>query len=90
MTPKVGVRLQSSQTVKRTPPPRNAARLVTVLWFPASAPPSKWFSYVAYPMPPSTTGLHRIPVFPIGRLAATSPRPVTRVIERSVSLTLDA
>ena len=90
MTPNVGARLTCSQNVKRTPPPRNTARLSTVLWFPASAPPGKWFSNVPYPMPPSTTGVHRIPESPSGFGAATSPRPVTRVIARSVSLNLEA
>ena len=60
-----------------------------MLWFPSSAPPSKWFSNVPYPIPPSIIGAQKIPVSPSGCFLATSPRPVTRVIARSVSLTLD-
>src|SRR5262245_7595656 len=91
MIPNVGARLRDSHTVKRTPPQRKTARLSTVLSLPAStALLGKWLSKLPYPTPPSTTGLHRIPESPSGFGDATSPRPVTRVIAKSVSLTFDA
>ena len=76
--------------MKRTPPPRKTASVSIVLSLPASGPVEMWFSNVPYPTPPSSTGLQKIPELPSGFFRATSPRPVTRVMARSESLSLDA